>query len=669
MPLEAEGEPLHVDVLLPWGGQGALTYLWPVSRLGPPVPGLRVEVPLGRARRVGIVLGPAGKEEDVPLTPLRDVVAVLDSVPLWTRDVLSLVLWASGYHHVSPGAFLRHALPPGLRRLERKAGVSDEGRASFATMTATSEEPPVPGVDDAALVSAKAFERAALLRRLETGDPLLPVLASSTAEARVDLYCEACERLLRRGRSVLVLAPERTRAETILAAFSAARLPATYYGADLTPRRRSALWREAAAGDHPLVVGLRTALFLPRRALGLIVVDDEHSENHREEGGVAYQARDLAIVRARFARAALLLGSSTPSLETIRNLRRRRLARVRLRDEDPRPIRLRRSDPRRSGTTGGLTGATLEAIDRHLAGGGRVALYLNRRGYARALVCPDCQWVARCGRCGTEMAVHLTLVALLCPRCARREALPLHCPRCHAALQPRGKGIERLVHVLRARYPREDVVACEAARRDVSLEARLVVGTRHLRTHLVSCPVSLLVVVDADQALVSPVLRSRERFAQDCFTLFALLRPLGSQRPEVIVQSRGADEEALAALLRGPYGRFARFEDESRRRGKLPPYTAWALVELGGRDEEEVLTALERIRDDVVAGSTKGVDAFGPLPLPPARGRGARARLLLQAATRPPLHRLLDELTPVLCNAGRNSRLQARVLVDPEDVL
>jgi primosomal protein N' (replication factor Y) len=657
-----------VRILLPWGAAGALTYLWPEERLGAARPGLRVEVPLGRSRRVGILLSRGGGDDDPAAERLRPVSRVLDDMPLWSADVLELVLWAAEYYRVSPGDFVRLVLPPGLRRIGRRDErvTSEEGGGLQASDDRASPSPD----QGTATARTHAFTPEGFLDLLTREGGGLPVFSDAAIEARTALYREAISTVLRGGRSVLVLAPTIPRGAALRDALAACGLPVAFYHGDLPEREKAALWQQAARAACPILVGLRTAVFLPRPALGLLVVDEEHEAAYRQEGRVPYHARDLAVVRSRLAGARILISSATPSLETVRNLRLGRYARLgRLQYSAPRPrVAFRRVDPRRPGTVGGLAAAALDAVGRHLAAGGRVAVYLNRRGYARALLCPACGWRGRCTRCGVETAVHLGCDALVCPHCGRREPLPSLCPSCAGPLRARGGGIERLVHVLRLRFPEECVRTCEAPGDRGNLEARILVGTRRLRPALAAAPASLLLIADADAALVNPEFRARERFAQDLYALAATLAPAASFAPEILVQTRGVDEEALTALLSGSYPRFALFEDRHRRRARLPPYAAWALIEAGGRDEGEVRTLLERLRAAVETLEGGSVGVYGPLPLFARRRERARARLLLQADGRMPLRRVLVALD-ALQDVGRRRQRSWHVLVDPEDLI
>jgi primosomal protein N' (replication factor Y) len=663
-----------VRILLPWGDSRPLTYLWPVERLGPALPGLRVEVPLGRSRRVGVLLATGGGDDDPAPELLKPVLRVLDPFPLWGKDVLELVLWASDYYRAPPGDFVRIVLPPGLRHLGRRPSRSpEEGEKPPVAETASG---PVrgsfsPSVKPEARAEPHALTTERFLAALVSPGPGLPVFTDARREERTALYREAARKVLGRGNSVLVLAPTSSRCEEIHREFLAQGLPVFVYRGDLPEREKAALWREAARSSGTVLIGLRTAVFLPRPGLGLLVVDEEHESAYREEGRIPYHARDLAVVRARLAGARILLASATPSLETVRNLRLRRYARL-MRSPtspDPRPV-FGRLDPRRSGTAGGMAAAAFEAVARHLEAGGRVAVYLNRKGYARALLCPACGWRARCPRCGTEMAVHLVREALSCPRCGRREPLPTLCPSCAGPLRARGGGIERLVHVLRLRFPRESVHACGAEDGDEGRSSRILVGTRRLREAIERDPASLLLVADADAALVNPEFRARERFVQDLHALSALLAPAGALGPEVLLQSRGADEEVLSVLLSGSYPRFAWYEDGFRRRTGLPPYAAWALVEAEGRDEEDVRSLLEDLRTEAERLGAGAVFAFGPLPYFGRRGAPVRARLLLQAVGRGPLHRVLVALERGGGSVARGrGRRPWRVRVDPETLL
>ncbi len=503
-----------------------LDYLGPGEGPVPPI-GARVSVPLGTGRRIGIVLEHLDGSE-VPAERLRPVLKVLDAEPLWDPVTLELLRWAARYYCHPSGQVLAYALPQPLRRgaglppapvLWQASGKAGD-KAHELTARAPRQrelldqliEAGADGLREKELASltpgwrriirlleskglAESFEPAApdpagMLREKplalsgEQADAVkaMPMdqgyachlLDGVTASGKTEVYLHLVEQVLASGRQCLLLAPEigltPQLAERLKARF---RVPAAVLHSGLGDGERLTAWADARAGRARLVVGTRSAVFVPCRALGLIVVDEEHDPSYKQQDGFRYQARNLAVMRASKAGIPIVLGSATPALESLLNVQRRRYAHRRLTKKvtGARPAQARLVDLNRHPPEHGLSAPLVQAMSEQLESGSQVLLYLNRRGFAPVLMCPDCRQAEECRHCDARMVFYRRRDLLLCHHCGARRRPPPVCGNCGTPLQTIGRGTERLEEELQARFPDYPV-----ARMDRSVAAPVAQG-------------------------------------------------------------------------------------------------------------------------------------------------------------------------------------------------
>jgi primosomal protein N' (replication factor Y) len=511
MPVDSHAAPvIRVAVAAPLGE--LLDYLMPEGA-GQAHPGMRVLVPLGRGRRVGMVVA---VDVATTLAPerLRPVAAVLDDAPLLAATDLRFLLWAAEYYRGDPGEALFGALPVRLRRPrplleERPAGwhaltTPDAAAAELSRAPRQREvlallAQSAHGLDDAAL-RARLGDCAAALRALAarglvarcridrptaitperisaaTGVPTLNqhqaaaeaavadcrgfgcfLLDGVTGSGKTEVYLRLIDRALRAGRQVLVLVPEIGLTPQLRARFEqriAAPMAVLHSGLAETDRERG--WRAAAGGRARLLLGTRSAVFTPLPELGLVIVDEEHDLSLKQQEGFRYSARDLAVRRAQQAGCPVLLGSATPALETLHNARSGRYRHLRLPHRagsavDPEILV---ADIRAQPLETGLSHALLTRMDREIDAGNQVLLFLNRRGFSPVLTCHDCGWISECTRCDARMTLHRGRALLVCHHCGLEHAQPTQCPYCESPdLRPLGQGTERVEDTLRQRFP------------------------------------------------------------------------------------------------------------------------------------------------------------------------------------------------------------------------
>ncbi|HEY1941455.1 MAG TPA: primosomal protein N' [Roseiarcus sp.] len=632
-----------VDVLAPVAVDTAYSYRAPAS-LGL-TPGQFVAVPLGTRRAIGVVwsLRETGGDnlkavaEPLPWPPLRKPLRdFIDWVSRWTLAPRGMVLRmaARAPEAMAPPAprlAYRKTDKPPLRltpargrvlaalaeglalaksELAAKAGCSpgvidglvDDGALEVVALPP--ETAPHLDADFAARplepdqrVAAEALSRAVEARAFST-----VLLEGVTGSGKTEVYFEAIASALRAGRQSLVLLPEIALTSQFLDRFAArfGAWPAEWHSA-ITPRQRERLWGAVASGEARVVVGARSALFLPFADLGLIVVDEEHEGAYKQEDGVVYHARDMAVVRARLESAAIVLASATPSLETRVNAEQSRYAWLRLASRfgertlpDIRAIDLRREGPPRGRW---IAPRLVAGIEAGLANGEQSLLFLNRRGYAPLTLCRACGHRFQCPNCAAWLVEHRFRKALVCHHCGHVEKRPDACPQCQEAdsLTACGPGVERLAEEIEALFPDARTLVLssdfpgglERLRSQLDAAARgeydVVIGTQLVAKGHNFPLLTLVGVVDADVGLANGDPRAAER-------TFQLLRQAtgragrGEKPGRAMLQTWQPDHPVIAALLSGDVERFYAEEAAQRRRGGLPPFGRLAAVIVSGED-------------------------------------------------------------------------------------
>jgi primosomal protein N' (replication factor Y) (superfamily II helicase) len=701
-------------------------YLEPESG-PPPTPGCRVRVPFGRRRPVGLVMVRAESSE-LPAGRLKPVLERLDSTPLLDADLLRLIEWTARYYHEPPGRVMSAALPAPLRQgkpLPQPPGrISARGPAPdamhkraprqaalldlLAAGPRRTDDPGLPpGWRDVAarlsargLVQIEAEPTAAAWTAARAGPPLNPaqseavaaitgglgnfsarLLFGVTGSGKTEVYLAAAAECLRRGLQVLVLAPEIGLTPQLVQRF-AERLaaPVAVLHSGLSAGDRLRAWADARSGRAAVVIGTRSAVFVPLARPGLVIVDEEHDPSLRQHEGLRYSGRDLAVMRASMADVPVVLGSATPSLETLRHARDGRYALSRLPERPgisthPRVLLV---DLRRHPAVEGLSAPLLRAMETHLEAEGQVLLFLNRRGFAPALFCSSCGWVADCRHCDARYTWHRRAARMRCHHCGDEAPLPSACPDCGADLRPVGEGTERLEDALARRFPGVRVARIDrdSTRQRGSVDrilddvrdgrTRVLVGTQMMAKGHDFPGVTLVGVINADQGLFGTDFRAGERLAQ---TLVQVAGRAGrADRPgEVLVQTSYPEHPLLQRLLSGGYEAFAEAALEERQAAGWPPFSHLALLRAEAEKPGVAMRFLAaaraalRVPADVVA--------LGPAPAPMERRGGRwRAQLLLQSAARPALHAILGELQALAPGLAESRGVRWFVEIDPQDL-
>lgn len=730
-PVFAPGE--RIAVLLPLPLAGAYDYRVPEDT--PLRSGDVVEVPLGRRRETGVVWGPGlGGVED---RKVRAVIGRLPEAPHIPAVSRRFVDWVAAYTLSAPGAVLKMALsvPQALEAprpqvaFRRKAGsgseVPPEVRLTDArrrVLEVLDGQPPLAAADIARAAAVgpgvvKGLAEAGVLEtvlldplepdRLPDGDHPGPVLSDMQAEAagtlaaalgagfsvnllegvtgsgKTEVYFEAVAAALKAGRQVLVLVPEITLTAQWLGRFEKRfGAPPLEWHSELSQGRRRRTWRAVAEGKAPVIVGARSALFLPFRHLGLIVVDEEHEGAFKQEEGVVYHARDMAVVRGQVGKVPVVLASATPSLETVLNAEAGRYRRVHLPQRHAGAtlpsvdlIDMRRTPPVK-GDWGPswLAPPLVEAMERTLEAGEQAMLFLNRRGYAPLTLCRACGHRLQCPNCTAWLVEHRLQGRLMCHHCGYGSSIPKDCPSCGAEdqLAACGPGVERVAEEAARRFAQARVrmvasdtltgpqAAAELMRQVTAREIDILIGTQVLAKGLHFPLLTLVGVVDADLGLAGGDLRAAERTFQ-LLSQVAGRAGRGERPGRVVLQTYQPEHPVLQAMLKGDASLFLEAEAEGRQMLGMPPYGRLVALIVSGPDAEAVESAARRLA--AAAPREGAVEVLGPAPAPLAVLRGRhRWRLLLKAPREVKVQPLVRAW---LTQVGWPSSVRVQVDVDP----
>lgn len=703
--------------------------------------GCRVRVPFGSRELVGVVAatGPADPTVDAP----RDVLEKLDLQPLLHGELLDSLHWLARYTHSPLGEVLATALPSALRRGDALpdthtwawqlteaghaglAGMRDGRPRQVASMLATGRRQEdwldleaedwrgavrtlerrglaervavaMSREADSALTGPVANpEQQQAIDRIRAASGFDPVLLDGvTGSGKTEVYLQAIVDCLQRGRQALVLVPEIGLTPQLLARFrSRLGIPVLATHSGLCDAERARTWAAAWRGDARVVVGTRSAVFMPLPDAGLIVVDEEHDASYKQQDGIRYHARDFALVRGKALQVPVVLGSATPSLESLHNARSGRYAHLRLskRAGDAKPPAVRVLDVRKRPLQAGLSPELLQALRNTVAAGGQALVFKNRRGYAPVLLCHDCGWSAHCRRCSTPerpspMTVHGAGRQLQCHHCGARQSRPLACPDCASlGLQPQGVGTERIEELLTEQFTDVPVVRIDrgSTRRKDGLEQALatlgdapgiLIGTQMLAKGHDLPRLALVCVVGIDEGLFSADFRASEKLAQ---LLIQVAGRAGRARMpgQVLLQTHHPEHPLLQTLIQGGYHAFAEGELALREAAQLPPFQSLALLRAEATHADEPLEFLRNARECLVARTNhprQPVDRLeitAPLPAPMPRRAGLhRAQLLLATPSRAALHAVLDASMGAIHALPQARRVRWSLDVDPVDL-
>lgn len=705
-------------------------------------PGLRVSVPFGNRQMVGLIAA-ISDHSTVPAGKLKRASSLIDQTPLLPDSLWRLCQWTASYYQHGLGDTLSSALPVLLRQ-----GEPAIARQDLLWLLLPGAYPEHPAISRApkqkeavqalahhphglshALIgqwgltrdALEALERKGLVERISQSPhhvsepqpiireaPLTPndeqqaalsaileacgfvawLLEGVTGSGKTEVYLQAIEHCLQQHRQALVLIPEIGLTPQTLERFRRRfNVPVVILHSALNDRERLDAWVSARDGEAGIVIGTRSAIFTPLARPGLIIVDEEHDLSYKQQEGLRYNARDLAVYRASLEQVSVILGSATPSFESLYNVQRGRYRLLQLtqRAGNAQPPTMQCLDIRSRPLVGGMSRPLIQLMGEHLRRGNQVLVFINRRGFAPTLMCHDCGWMAECLRCDARMTVHQAPAQLQCHHCGSQRRLDSCCPKCQGTdLRPIGAGTERTEEHLIECFPDfpvlridRDTMSRKQAMQNMlarihSGEPCLLVGTQMLAKGHHFPDVTLVAILDADGGLFSVDFRGPERMAQLIVQVAG--RAGRAEKPgQVLIQTHMAEHQMLIDLTTHGYSYFAQHELAGRSAAQMPPYSCMALL----RAESNSTAQTHQFLDEAYALAEElshatpiaGVELLGPVPSPMERRAGRyRAQLLVQAAQRSTLHQLLHLWLPALEQSPLARRVRWSIDVDPLDM-
>ncbi|HEC13618.1 MAG TPA: primosomal protein N' [Acidiferrobacteraceae bacterium] len=709
--------------------------------LDSPEAGCRVRVPFGRRQLVGVVMGISDSTAVEP-ERLKSIIEVIDATPILDDAMLGLLRWASGYYQSPLGEVIQAALPVALRHgaearvsgpwvwspnpeigphklealnraplqrkilqalfhsnkglgvtelnaissgwrsamtaLEGKSWVSKTEQACLQKIIAIPDTPPVP-------TEHQRQASTTILEKLGRYGCFL--LHGVTGSGKTEVYLRIIGEVLQRGQQALVLVPEIGLTPQLVDRFRRRfAVPIAVLHSGLSDQERLCAWLMAASGDAPLVLGTRSAVFTPLARPGVIIIDEEHDGSFKQQEGFRYHARDLAVVRAHREQIPVVLGSATPSLESLHNSQCQRFQLLQLpqRAGNAQLPEVHLLDLRGLPIEEGISHPLKKALAACLERGEQSLLFLNRRGFAPVLMCYDCGWLAPCNRCDARLTLHKARGRLRCHHCGSDTPLISHCGSCASEnLHPIGEGTQRLEDTLVARFPHARILRVdrdstsgkgtleEILRRIHNGEADILIGTQMLSKGHDFPNVTLVGVINADQGLYGLDFRAGEYLFQRIMQVAG--RAGRSDKPgQVLIQTHHPDNPYLQALKNHDYAAFARFALHERQQTELAPYSHLVLLRAESPRSHAPLNFLHTAQQHakkLLDQTQLPVQVMMAVASPMERRAGRyRAQLLMQSTTRPALRQFLGALLPELEKLRLSRTVRWSVDVDPMDM-
>lgn len=699
--------------------------------------GQRVCVPFGRQQKNGVILSISSSTEltDKQLKPISER---LDQQALLSAEDIKLYKWTADYYHHPIGEVFAQAMPKqiragkpptiklttlyalsasglaltadGLKRSPRQAALwqhlsnanspvdSDyfstldwDWRAPLKSMvtkawvTISQEQTLASKPTIAPNFSPNAEQQAAIDTIASSFDGFKTFLLDGvTGSGKTEVYLQLIQQVLTADKQVLILLPEITLTPQLASRFKqrlATQLVISHSG--LNDTQRAQAWLRLKSGMANILLGTRSAVFTPMKTPGLIILDEEHDTSFKQQEGFRYSARDVAIMRARNYNIPIVLGTATPSLESLYNVQQGRFSHLLLpeRTAGASHPEIHLLDCRNQQLDNHLSKPLIKAITTTLERGEQVILFVNRRGFAPVLMCHGCGWVGQCQHCDSRMVIHKQINILRCHHCGLEHRIPTHCPDCQQdELFPLGLGTQRIEETLNKRFPSIPVIRIDrdSTQRKDAMQAvieqvheggaKILVGTQMLAKGHHFPDVTLVGMLDIDAGLFSCDYRASERMSQ-LITQVAGRAGREEKLGRVLIQTHHPDHPLLNTLIKRGYGHFATQALAERQEAQLPPYYFQALMRVNAINERDVLNFLAETEQLIAAINNPKVNVLGPVPAPMLKRAGRfRYQLLFETAERKPRHQFLRTLLPAVEKLKTARKVRWSIDIDPVDL-
>ena len=718
------------------------------------LPGMRVLVPFGRTKQIAVVLGKS-TTTDIDIKKLRPISKILDKKPILPESIIKLLNWVASYYHHPIGEVFQTALPVHYRKKEsalgqgvtlwflteiareadwgllkraiRQRNILEQLKKAPDGLTKEQIASEQEGQWQAALkvlcekkwvdsrvkepvikqykpndaiaknpgLSLNEEQQTAVEVLLQNEDCYSASLIDGiTGSGKTEVYLSFIERQLNNARQVLVLVPEIGLTPQLIHRFEyrfSVKIETLHSGLNNTQRMK--IWQQATSGEIRILIGTRSAVFTPMPDLGAIIIDEEHDLSFKQQDGIRYSAKDIALVRANNANIPIILGSATPSMESLYLCEKGKMAHLKLRQRagNARPPEVHLIDVRGQYLQHGMSRTLIDLIKQHLAKENQVLLFQNRRGYSPVLLCNKCGWISHCHRCDAKLTYHRQRNHLRCHHCQIEQPLPLQCPECgHGDLSQLGMGTERVEKVVREIFPETEVIRIDrdTTQRKGALQnmlelardgkQQILIGTQMLAKGHHFPNVTLVAILDIDQGLYSIDFRAPERLAQ---LIVQVSGRAGREekKGQVVLQTAHPEDEMLNTLLNSGYAGFAAKALAERKELLLPPYAYQALIRAEANKIEnyqafleycfQVMSSIKQSRAIESPEKDSDIQFLGPVPAPMEKKAGKfRGQLLIQASQRKELHHILNMLIQTVEANKAAQRVRWSIDIDPQEL-
>ncbi len=707
-----------------------------------PTPGVRVKVPLGNISVIGIVVE---SEIESDIDKLKSIHHIIDEKPIINPKMMALLKWASQYYFYPIGEVIFHSLPSNLRKgkaiskkilwriIENEKDInllsrapkqlamfeylskgkkdSDSLQKKFGKnwrnilkellgkklVEAIEVEEKSSNLNQNKNIEIQQTNIQLTTEQLKAVEeiseafsslPLKPILLHGvTGSGKTEVYFNLIEPLLAENKQILVLVPEIGLTPQLFDRFKQ-RFPyteITIMHSAMSNLEREKVWLAAGKSEIQIIIGTRSAVFIPMENIGAIIVDEEHDASFKQQEGFLYHGRDLAIKRAHDENIPIILGSATPSLETLHNANLNRYHHISL---DSRPgyrqlPEIEVLDVSAIPLEAGISQQLMGEIKQHLNMNCQVMLFLNRRGFAPVLMCPNCGWHSSCSKCDVGMTFHASVSKIICHHCGAEEEVRSSCPSCNKeSLTTLGQGTERIEDILNTHFPDFPVIRVDrdstAKKGDLEKkfervkngEAVILIGTQMLTKGHDFPNLTLVGILDIDQALFSIDFRAQERIAQQILQV-AGRAGRSEKKGRVVLQTTQPKHPVLLDLLSKGYKDTANQILNERRAWNYPPIGAQALIRVSATEITKAKQFIQKVYIELLDKKNTKVDLMGPMPSALAK-RASRFRFQLLLSSndgRMELHRLISSALPNLLKIKKTGGVRWTIDIDPIDFL
>ena len=633
--------------------------------------GSRVIVPFGKKTLVGIVVRKISQPSSFNKAGvIKEIISASEKFTCFDKSIFNTILWASEYYHHPIGEVFFSFMPTILRNQTNKI-IEPTKEISNYVLNIPDKNFKLTGEQDANLNK---------LKKIKNFNPSL--IYGVTGSGKTEIYLRLAENIIKKGKSILILVPEINLIPQLEARFKK-RFAGDIgvYHSRMTPNKRFKVWLRSKFGEIQIVIGTRSSVLMPLKDLGAIIVDEEHDQSYKQSEGFRFSGRDLAIKRAQLEDIPIFLGSATPSLQTLKLVREKKYKKFDLlrRVDGKKPPKLIPLDITNSPLVGGIALQTMSIIGEAIKKGEQVLIFINRRGFAPLYECNDCGWVASCSACESNLVFHKSKNRLICHKCESAFAINEKCPDCGSHdIHTYGNGTERVEEVLKNAFTKVPIIRVDydSTRLKGSIEAiyekiqssneAILVGTQMLSKGHDFPKVTLCVILNADNGLISPEINALEKVSQQLIQVSGRAGR-NNNLAKVIIQTRYPDDINLKQIKTGDYRLISDQCLKVNKELSMPPYSSICIVRAISPKIKGSLDFLNRA--SLTLSNKRGISVVGPLPSIPFKIKGnTRNHLVIKSPTKTYLNRVLKFLTEEFDRWPETKKVKWSYDIDPYDM-